>query len=195
MHGLPWFKIQGDREAQNVLILATLAMMGMRWFNTNAFQGISLHFLCAGVATLMFGARFALWVTALVSLVAWPTNNAWHGPFFDFLATGAIPIAVVSTIAWGVLRWLPTNLFVYVLCTAFGGGAISIAISNLFKAAMTTWIFQDVPSWPYLIATPMLMFGEGFFCGGIIVMVVVYRPQWCISFDDERYLSPPPPEA
>ena len=33
-----------------------------------------------------------------------------------------------------------------------------------------------------------LMFGEGFFCGGAMALVVVYRPQWCASFDDARYL-------
>ena len=28
-----------------------------------------------------------------------------------------------------------------------------------------------------------------FFTGGTMAMIVAYRPQWCASFDDARYLS------
>jgi uncharacterized membrane protein len=188
---LPGYKLRGDREAQNVLILSTAVLMGIRWFNVDAFEGVHLHFIWACIAALMFGARFALCAMALVSLVAWAMHSAWHGPFSDFLATSAIPVGVVSMVAWAVARWLPANIFIYVLCTAFASGALSIASSNLFKAAMNAWFFMDEPSWPYLIATPPMMFGEGFFCGGAMVLIVVYRPQWCASFDDDRYLAPP----
>jgi hypothetical protein len=44
----------------------------------------------------------------------------------------------------------------------------------------------------YLAAAPPMMFGEGFFCGAAMALIVVYRPAWCATFDDARYLPPGP---
>ena len=68
---LPWYKLEGDPEAVRILLVATAALSGLRWFNADALAGTSLHFLGAGIANLMFGTRFALWVMAVVSLMAW----------------------------------------------------------------------------------------------------------------------------
>ena len=42
----------------------------------------------------------------------------------------------------------------------------------------------------YLLATPLMMFGEAFLTGGAMALIVVYRPHWCSTFDDARYLRP-----
>ena len=41
---------------------------------------------------------------------------------------------------------------------------------------------------PYAIAAIPMAFGEAFFTGGTMALIVTYRPQWCASFDDARYL-------
>jgi uncharacterized membrane protein len=178
-----------DDQARRILILATLALAAMRWFNTAALQGVMLHFLGATIATLMFGAGTACWVMALASLAGVLMGAAWHGWAMDFLATGALPVAVTAIVSAAARTWLPRNVFTYVMLNAFAGGAVAMAASMLAKAAVTAWLGGRALE-AYLVATPMLMFAEAFFAGAVMVLVVVYRPQWCRSFDDRAYLWP-----
>jgi uncharacterized membrane protein len=64
------------------------------------------------------------------------------------------------------------------------------------KAGASAWLGIGDPGF-YLISAVPMMFGEGFLSGGAMALVVVYRPQWCATFDDQRYLCPPgdPPPA
>lgn len=185
--GLPWYKLRGDADAQRVLGMAVLALVAMRGFNTQAVLGVQLHFIGAAVATLMFGWRFALWAMATVSLAARVADVAWHGWAFDFIATGALPVLVAHTI-WRMEQRLPANLFVYVFVAAFFGAAISMMASTLFKATVEAMSGAHQAA-QYLVAMIPMMFGEAFFSGGAMSLVVVYRPQWCASFDDARYLG------
>ncbi|WP_313927994.1 energy-coupling factor ABC transporter permease [Pseudoxanthomonas sp.] len=186
---LPWHKLRDDEEAQRVLGIATMALLLLRIFNTHGLAGVQLNFIGAMVAVLMFGPAFALWALAVVSLVAWPFGYVWLGPGPDFLATAVVPVAL----GWAWSRWcerrLPPNLFAYVLVQGFVGGALAIAACNLAKYLVAMWLDMPGASF-YLLATPLMMFGEAFLCGGVMALVVVYRPQWCSTFDDARYLRP-----
>ena len=186
---LPWYKVRGDDEALRVFAIATLMLAGMRWFNADALQGVKLHFLGATVATLMFGPRFALWSMATVSAAALGMRSAWQGWAADFLICGALPVLVTEAVGRFIESRLPQNLLIYVWVRGFLGGALAIAASNLLKSAASAWL-DDPAAAAYLAATPPMMFGEGFFCGGAMALIVVYRPQWCASFDDARYLRP-----
>jgi len=178
-----------DAQARRILLLATIALAAMRWFNTAALQGVMLHFLGATVATLMFGAGTACWVMAVASLAGVLLGASWHGWAADFLVTGALPVAVTALVSWAARTWLPRNVFTYVMLNAFAGAALAMAASLLAKAAVTAWLGGRALA-AYLAATPMLMFAEAFFAGGVMVLVVVYRPHWCRSFDDRAYLWP-----
>lgn len=184
---LPWYKVRGDAEALRVLALATLALAAMRWFNADALQGVKLHFLGATVATLMFGPRFALCSMAAVSAGALAMGAAWQGWAPDFLLCGALPVLVTGAVGRFIESRLPQNPLVYVWVRGFLGGALAIAAAHLLKAAVSA-VLDDPAAAAYLAATPPMMFGEGFFCGGAMALVVVYRPHWCASFDDARYL-------
>jgi uncharacterized membrane protein len=191
--GLPWYKLRDDREAQRVLLSTTAVLAAMRWFNTDALVGVHLHFLGATVATLMFGPRFALWSMAAVSLAAWAMGSVWQGWAPDFLVCGVAAVLVTHAVGRYIEQKLPPNLLIYVWVRGFLGGALAIAVSMLCKAAVA-WSLDDPAAAAYLAATPPMMFGEGFFCGGAMTLIVVYRPQWCASFDDARYLRPRTPE-
>lgn len=187
--GLPWYKLRGDPEAQRVLLLAALALAVMRVFNTHALAGVDLHFLGATAVCLMFGPRFALWSMATVSLAAWVMGCAWRGWAPDFLVCGLLPVLATEAVGRYIEPRLPANPLIYVWVRGFLGGALAIAASNLAKAGVAWWL-DEAATAAYLVATPPMMFGEGFFCGGAMALIVVYRPQWCASFDDARYLRP-----
>ena len=140
-------------------------------------------------ANLMFGTPFALWVMAVVSLMAWLGGSDWLGWGPDFVACGLLPV-LVSHAVWRFEQALPANPVLYVLVNGFAGGGLALLASHMLKAAAGLWLGVGEPA-VYLTAGMLMMFGEGFLCGGAMALVVVYRPQWCASFDDRRYLQPP----
>lgn len=201
--GLPAGRFRGEAgaEARRVLLLAALAIMGLRWFNTAALQGVVLHFLGATIATLMFGGRVACGVMALASLAGVALGAAWQGSWpFDFLLSGALPVAVTALAGIAAARWVPANIFTWVMVDAFAAAALAMAASSLVSAALSALMgatgaggAASGPAAAYLAATPLLMFGEAFLTGSVMVLVVVYRPQWCPGFDDRTYLGPQRP--
>ncbi|MCA0395015.1 MAG: energy-coupling factor ABC transporter permease [Proteobacteria bacterium] len=189
--GLPALReaLGRDDGARRVLLPATIALAAMRLFNTAPLHGVMLHFLGASIATLMFGAGVACWTMAAVSLAGVLLGAAWQGWAIDFVATGVLPVAVTALASAVARHAAPRNIFTYVMLNAFGSGALAMAASMLAKAAASA-AFGGHAAQAYLAATPLLMFGEAFFTGTVMVLVVVYRPQWCRSFDDRDYLWP-----
>ena len=190
------YRGQAGAGARRVLLAATFAIMALRWFNTAALAGVTLHFLGATIATLMLGGRIACLAMALVSLAGVLLGAAWQGSWAaDFLVTGALPVAVTVLVGFAAARWVPANVFSYVMVNAFAAGAVAMAASALAKSLVAALLSGPEaafggPATAYLVATPLLMFGEAFLSGSVMVLLVVYRPQWCVSFDDRLYLGP-----
>ena len=191
VRGLPLARYRDDAALRRVLLSATLAIMAVRWFNTAALQGVVLHFVGATVATLLFGARIACWIMAAASLAGVLLGAGYGGWAWDFLLTGAVPVAVTVAVSLAAMRWIPANIFTYVMVNAFAAAALAMAASSLAKAGIAAVLEGAAAA--YLAATPLLMSGEAFLTGGLMVLVVVYRPQWCASFDDRTYLGPERP--
>ena len=114
-------------------------------------------------------------------------GRVWLGWGWDFLANDALPVAV--TMAFGGLlnRTLPPHLFIYIIGNAFFAAFLAMLASVLAKGAMTHALGGE--AMPYFIAAIPMSFGEAFFTGGTMALVVAYRPQWCATFDDARYLG------
>lgn len=193
------YRGEAGGEARRVLLAALLVVMALRWFNTAALQGVVLHFLGATAATLMFGGRVACWMMALASLAGLLLGAAWQGNWpLDFLLSGALPVAVTVLVGFAAMRWVRANIFTWVMVNAFAAAALAMAASSLATALFAALLSGPEaalggPATAYLVATPLLMSGEAFLTGGIMVMVVVYRPQWCPGFDDRTYLGPERP--
>lgn len=189
VRGLQCHTLRDDAEARFGLFIGTGVVLALRLFNTHGVAGVTLHFLGITIATLMFGSRMALCIAALASALAMLLGWSWQGWAVDFLITGALPIAVTVAVGWLVRLRLPTNIIVYVMGNAAAAGAVAIASSVLSKA-LISWLagaWRDAEL--YLLTTPAMMFGEMFFVGGIMALVVTYRPQWCSSFNDADYLG------
>lgn len=184
---LPWYKVQGDAQAQRIFAIFIAAVILMRGPNTQSAMGVSLHFLIATIATLMFGARFALAALAVVSAAWMLMGRVWLDWGWDFIAHGALPVAVTAGLGVLVTRRLPAHVFIYIFGNAFFAAGLAMLVSIAFKATVTGWLGGD-PG-PYAIAAIPMAFGEAFFTGGTMALIITYRPQWCATFDDARYLS------
>lgn len=189
--GLYRYLQKADAQRWQVLLATGVVLAAMRGFNTAALQGVLLHFLGATIVTLMFGAGPALWLMAWASAAGVLLGAAWQGWAADFLLAGALPVAVSLLVCRLVAYFLPHNIFVFVMGNAFFGAALAMAASMLGKATIMALLGGQAAA--YVAATPLLMFAEAFFAGTLIVVIVVYRPAWCVSFDDRVWLWPRQP--
>lgn len=41
----------------------------------------------------------------------------------------------------------------------------------------------------FMLVTPLLIFPEAFINGGVMVILAIYRPEWVLGFNQDRYLK------
>ena len=187
----PWSKIR-DNEAQHIF-LATVVAVSLLWVMRGGIQaGLQVHLLGMTLLCLMFEWQFALLAASLVvAFNSWQGVAGWEAFGLNALLMGALPILFTRGLLYLSQRHLPHNYFIYVFINAFLAGALSILLAGgasawlQYAAGVQTAnsIVND-----FLIILPMLMFGEGFINGGVMSLVVAYRPQWVATFHDRWYL-------
>ncbi len=191
---LPWRRI-ADAEAATVFAVVVAVLVAMRFATVALLPGLSLHFLGAAVAVLMFGWSFGIVALALATLVtALLGGDVWLGVPHEFLFGAVVPAAAVWELFLVSRRWWGRNPFVYFLAVAFGGGALSIIVAQGGKA-LAMWFGAeagtDAIAMNYLATMPAMMFSEGFLTGGAMTILAMYRPRWVATFDDAFYLQRP----
>ncbi|MBF6057139.1 MULTISPECIES: energy-coupling factor ABC transporter permease [Thiomicrorhabdus] len=182
----PWFKVENDRHAQNVLLGASVIVLLVWLFSASLDNGLTFHFLLMAVMTLMFGPQFALMGMSLALFgVTFQSGIGWEGFGLNAAVMGIIPIMIT----WGMfrlgLRFLEMNFFVYTLYNGF----LSAAIGATLSLAVSAWILWvgDVHTLAILKQTfipyiPMLSAPEGFLNGLLIAALVLFRPDWIATF-------------
>jgi uncharacterized membrane protein len=182
-----------DFEAQAVYAGVLAMAVAARLARVEIAPGLDLHLACASLAALMFGWRFAVLLqAAAVVIVALLAGRWWLDPALDFLLTGLLPVLVTTGLLDLAQRRLPLHLFVYLLGNAFFGAGLAMAVSQVGKLAIL-WALAVHPlpvlAENFLLTLPAMMFPEGFATGGLITLLVAYRPHWVATFHDFSYLG------
>lgn len=188
----PWRRF-AEPAQQHVFLGSIVFLLALWLIRTGIKPGLDLHFIGASALTLMFGPRLALVALGVVLAANTVAGAAsWSGFGLSLLAVGAVPVAVSHVIFATADRRLPNHLFVYVFANGFFGAALAVAASGLAICLLLAG--SGVYSWGYLAREylpyyVLLAWGEALLTGMAVTLMVVYRPQWIPSFDDERYLS------
>ena len=187
----PWFHLR-DPQAANVWLGACVGVLLLWTLNGGIVEGMGFHLLAVTILTLMFGWQFAVISVALI-LVGVGLNHdcGWTAFGWNGLSMGVVPIAVTTAVLRFSERRLPPNYFVYIFVAAFFSGILSMVAVGLVTSLVLN--LSGVYGWSqlqdsYLPIFLLLMIPEGFLAGMLMSMVVVYRPQWVSSFDDNIYL-------
>jgi uncharacterized membrane protein len=145
----------------------------------------------ACLLVLMFG-----WPLAIVTLCAVAAAGAWLGGgdlarALELAAwNGAVPATAALAIGMATRRWLPKHLFVYILARAFMG----TALATVLAAALRAWLEGGTAGSAATAIFPaawLIAWGEAFLTGALTAIFVAFRPQWLLTYSDERYLPPP----
>lgn len=153
-------------------------------------ERISLHYLGAAALCLMLGYPRAMIAMAVVLTI--DHLLAPQGSFgLRFLVGAALPIWFIYRLLRASQRWLPPNLFVFLLGAGFIGLFLTYAVQILSSAGLHAWL----GTWPHdgwehaLPFALLLASGETVLEGMLITVLVVYAPRWVRLFDDRFYLA------
>ena len=187
----PWGRF-GDTGFQHVFFGACVAVTFIWRIRAGVLPAVPIHLLCLTTLTLMFGVPLATVTAAILTAAMCILGiDAWQTGPASFLALGVVPILVTWVALNASRRYLPPNPFVYIFVCAFFGAAAAMLSAMTVNSVLLSG-FEQVPlsrlQESYLSVLPLMMFPEAFINGLIVTGLVVFKPAWISSFDDDVYL-------
>lgn len=191
----PWHFLSDPRDT-NVLLGACVALWVMYQFRAGigSHPGLEYQLLISTTVTLMFGWAFAwLAVSAAQAMMLVQGVVEWPSYALVVLCNGGVGILASYLTFHLAYRRLPRQFFVYVFVCCFFGGALAMLASRLVGMGVLllsgTYTSGQLLDGDYLPLLPLMMFPEAFLNGGLMTLLVVYRPHWVSSFRDSAYLK------
>ena len=183
----PWPKLV-DNEGSNVYFGA-IACTALIWILRAGIEpGYNYHLLGMTALCLMFEWQFALLAASLVLVITtWQGPAAWEAFAVNVLVMGALPVLFTRGLLYASQHWLPHNFFIYIFLNAFFAGALAMLICGLAAAGVLALAASAGGN--YLQVMPLLMFGEAFLNGLVMILLVAYKPRWVATFHDHWYLQ------
>jgi len=185
-------QLLNNRPGQHVYFGAMVILLLLWGLKAGVSPGLGFHHLGATLFTLMFGwplAIFGLSVILIASVLL------QHSELIGLGVNGCVSIVIPVFSSYLVLKlvqkYLPDNFFVYIFVIAFFGAGIAVAASRLSSIILLSLVnaYPDARLVDEsLLYTPLFMFPEMFVTGMLISIFVVYKPDWVLTFDDERYI-------
>ncbi|GAB7126642.1 hypothetical protein JCM19000A_11490 [Silvimonas sp. JCM 19000] len=170
----------------------TVLMLVLWQMKANIQPGLTFHLLGAAGLTLIAGpdrARIGVAVALVADIL--DGHGDWSGIGLSWLLTAGIP----TTLTWQLLKLaqkrLPHNYFVYIFLNSFAAGALSMWLVGISTCALLWATGVYAPDFLLEEQLPYyLLFGfpEAFTTGMVMTMLVIYAPQWVVTFDDQLYL-------
>jgi len=166
---------------------ATAAAVLAHRMSVSLATGLELHYSGAAFLALLLGyPRALLSMAAVLALDGEP--GTWG---LRLLLAGALPIWAMWLIVTASRRWLPGNLFVFLLgCGLFGlfaAYAVQLAGSTLALVALAPSVPRDLVE-DFLPYSLLLAAGEAWLEGMLTTVLVVYLPGSVRLFDEAFYL-------
>lgn len=182
-------------------IATAVVLLGQRMSYAPA-PGVAVHYLGAAFLALLFGYPRALLSMALVFVVEPLLPGAAQRLHADGLAAlgqwglrtllgGVLPVWTMWLVVAASRRWLPRNLFVFLLGCGLFGIFVACVVQVLASAAVTAWLAPSLPAGfvddvlPYAL---LLASGEAWLEGMLTTLLVVYVPGSVRLFDEGFYL-------
>ncbi len=188
----PWRDLRASARLH--VFLGSIVALAVLWrIGADVPPGVTLHFLGATAATLMFGARLAaVCLTASVGIQVAVGTIEPSAAAFVVILCALLPVAVSRLAQVAVQRTLPAHLFVFIFAGAFLTAGLSMAAVAL-AATLALGAAGAEPArvlleqrLPYFL---LLAWGEAFLTGGAVTLLAVYRPNWLRGVDHDRLLS------
>jgi uncharacterized membrane protein len=181
--------------AQQHAWLAGLVCVALLWtLPVKMGDGPAFGMLGVALYVLLFGrARAVLGLLGALLLHTWLADGAWMSLGLNGLLFAVLPALIASTLQRALERWLPKNVFVFIIgngmfvtlaATAITSLAL-LALSMNATAAAATTHYSDYVGYSLLLA-----WGEALLSGMIFSALVIFLPQVVLTYREDSYLPP-----
>lgn len=207
----PW-QVLRYPPLQSPWLIALVLLPWMWWARALMPSGMGLHLSGACLLVLMFGWPMAMLMSAAIGLLAElltshapllaqpsssmvaqaqetlrPASPAWDTIAAQIWWSGMVPGTVALLLGLALRRWLARHLFIYILGRGFFTTVIAIALTALL-ALGTTPLPRGLSAGDWLLGHWLMAWGEGIATGMLVAIFVAFRPQWLLTYSDQRYL-------
>ena len=157
--------------------------------------GISVQLSGACLMTMLLGWPLAVLLLSAVAGVVWVVGalpfEAWLS---QWVWIGLVPATLALGLGALLRRWLPDQVFIYILGRGFLGTAVCIFLSGVMYELLYHLV-GGVAVEQALVARWLMAWGDAFLTGMCTAIFVAFKPEWLATWSDDRYLAPPPPPA
>lgn len=176
------------------VFLGACVTLGVLWsIKAGIKPGLNFHILGATLLSLMFGPYLALIALALVLALATLFGFSGTESFgINFVLMALLPVIISHAIFRWSDRSLPNHFFIYVMVDGFFAAACAMAALGfastfiLVEAGAYTAAYLKSEYLPFYM---LLAWSEALLTGMAVTLMAAYRPQWLVTFDDQRYLK------
>lgn len=186
----PWLPLQ-HAPLQNPWLGAMLVLPAVWWTQHLLPNGMALHVSGSCLLVLMFGWPLAMWSllpialgASLIQALTWPDANALVS---HMVWMGVIPATLALALGMVIRRWLPKHLFVYILGRGFMVTALAVTATG-YLASMALQKPDTLDQQEWMLAYWLLGWGEAISTGMLTAIFVAFKPQWLLTYSDQRYL-------
>ena len=181
--------------------LATAGVFLARQMTVTMPGGLSLQYIGSAWLALLLGYPRAV---LSMSLIAAARAAQFDLPVADQalpqLVLGIAPAWLIWLITRGLRRWLPPNLFVFLLGAGFLGLFVAYALPLLAAAGLGAWALAGATGpplrtqaltdyWAMMLPYALLLAsGETWLEGMLTTLLVVFAPGSVRLFDERHYL-------
>jgi uncharacterized membrane protein len=147
----------------------------------------------SGACLLMLMAGWPLAMLALVPVAALTALFAGLDGAETLQRTvwlGIVPATLAMAIGAALRRWLPNQLFIYILGRGFFATAIAGSLAGAGSVALHG-LPGGLQSGDLLLARFLAAWGDAFLTGMVVAIFVAFRPQWLATYADRIWLLPP----
>ena len=187
-----WPRLKNS-EQLHVFLGACVCLILLWHVKAPVNSALSFHLLGITTLTLMFGWSFAVLGTGIALVgVTFNSDLGWQGFAVNAMILGVLPVTLTQFILVLVRSLLPKHFFIYVLVNGFLTAGFVALASGYLAAGLLVWSgsFGMVELEQNLIPFfPLMFLPEAMLNGWLITILVLYRPRWVSSFNDELYLK------
>ncbi len=189
----PWRSLLDNGVMVHALVGLLFGAFILWQFNAGIRPGFNFHILGSTLFMLMFGWQVATVSITLVMLATWLRADIGLITLgINGLLMIALPVLFSDWLLRFSKRYLPKNLFLFVLWNGFFCSMLAIVLNviatTLLLLLLSRYTWGQIQHY-YLVATPIIMLTEGFVTGMMITAFVVFQPQAVTNFNDEEYLA------
>lgn len=177
----------------SALGMALLLILFFWSVKAGIYPGLNVHLLGGMLLTLMFGPWIAmLLLSGMVFVWAGLGIGGWWSAGVNLLALAIVPVLIAYAILRAVEKHLPRHFFIYIFIVAFIGSAVTIAalsgVVTFFLLSSGAYSL-DFLVYNWLVSMVLAAWGEALSTGMLITLLVVYKPDFVSTFDDNLYLK------